>query len=90
MKPGLAPTIGDPTPGCGLRVRHDHPRALPSADFNCACGDFAEDAAGDREVQQLVIRAERHMRDECTNPAVRAAAAHRDWRRHHPTTKRRK
>ncbi|RLL66969.1 hypothetical protein [Streptomyces sp. Z26] len=90
MSPALGPTVGGDTPGPGLRVRLDHPKALPSADFCCACGQLAEDAVGAREVQQLVIRAERHMRDTCTNPAVRAAAAHRDWRRHHPPKKRRK
>lgn len=90
MTPGIAPTIGGDRPGYGLRVRLDHPKALATADFNCACGAMAEDATGEREVQQLVIRAERHMRDHCTDPNVRAAAALRDWRRHHPAKTRRK
>lgn len=69
---GLGPTIGGDQPGPGLRIRLDHPKALPSADFTCSCG-HTEDATGAREVQQLVARAERHQRDDCTNPAVRAA-----------------
>lgn len=89
MTPGIAPTIGGDRPGYCLRVRLDHPKALATADFTCACGDMAEDATGEREVQQLVIRAERHMRDTCPNPNVRAAAL-RDWRRNHPTAKTRK
>lgn len=76
---GLAPTIGGARPGSGLRVRFDHRNTdLASADFACRCGHPAEDAVGALAVQQLVIRAERHMRDDCPLPDVRRAAAHRD------------
>jgi hypothetical protein len=80
---GIAPTIGGLHPGYGLRIRKDGPKKLATADFNCVCGELAEDAVGDDEVQQLAIRAERHMRDDCTNKDVRAAAARRDFRRKH-------
>lgn len=85
---GIAPTIGGDRPGCGLRVRLDHPKALAAADFNCPCGDFAEDATGEHEVQQLVIRAARHMRDDCTNTEVRAAAGLQYARLQHSLTRR--
>ena len=72
---GLAPTIGNPRPGYGLRVRLDSNKAksLASGDFACPCG-LAEDATGYGEVQALVVRYGRHQRDECPNPEVRAAA----------------
>lgn len=87
---GLGPTIGNPRPGYGLRVRLDHAKAktLAAADFNCAGGDFAEEAVGYEAVKELVIRAERHMRDECTNEDVRAAAAQRSARRTQQARKR--
>lgn len=88
MSGRVTPTICDPKPGFGLRVRFDHPRALPVADADCRCGTFAESAVGEVEVQRLVIRFERHARDECPLPEVRAAAATRDWRRRNPTTRR--
>ncbi|MGO4630538.1 hypothetical protein AB4225_06275 [Streptomyces sp. 2RAF24] len=87
---GIGPTIGGPRPGCGLRVRMDHNKALPTGDFNCACGEFAEDAVGRDEVAAMAIRAERHMRDECPVPAVRAAAALRSDRRARQIKKARK
>lgn len=71
----LRPTIGGPKPGFGLRVRKDGNRATASADFNCSCGHAEGPVTGDVEAESLVIRAGRHMRDECANPAVRAAAA---------------
>jgi hypothetical protein len=72
----LGPTIGGPHPGHGLRVRFPPPKAhsMASADFSCSCGKYAEDAVGYEAVEQLVIKAGRHQRDECTNPEVRAAA----------------
>ncbi|MFF5285222.1 hypothetical protein [Streptomyces sp. NPDC013171] len=78
---GIGPTIGSPRPGFGLRVRMDHNRALPTGDFNCRCGEFAEDAVGPEEVASMAVRAERHMRDDCPLPDVRAAAALRSARR---------
>jgi len=81
---GIAPTIGGQHPGFGLRIRKDGSKKLATGDVNCPCGEYAEDAVGDDEVQQMAIRAERHMRDECTNPDVRAAAARRDHRRNNP------
>ncbi|AQW55255.1 hypothetical protein ACIQPP_05395 [Streptomyces violaceusniger] len=85
MNAPLAPTICDPGHGFGIRVRMDHPKALPAADADCRCGQFAGAATGEVAVQNLVIRAERHMRDECSIPEVRKAAALRDYRRKHPT-----
>ncbi|WP_329151271.1 hypothetical protein OIU91_28510 [Streptomyces sp. NBC_01456] len=85
---GIGPTIGTPQPGFGLRVRLDHKRALASGDFNCRCGELAEDAVGHDEVRQMAVRAERHMRDECPLEEVRAAAAMRDHRRKNPRKKR--
>jgi hypothetical protein len=75
---GIAPTIGNPHPGYGLRVRLDSNRAksLASADYACPCGQ-AEDATGYAEVNALVVRYGRHQRDECPNPEIRAAAARR-------------
>lgn len=78
MRPGVGPSIGGPRPGFGLRIRLDSPRALATGDCNCACGEFAEDAVGADQVQQMTVRAERHMRDECPLCHVRAAAARRD------------
>ncbi|WP_327162070.1 hypothetical protein [Streptomyces zaomyceticus] len=78
---GIGPTIGGPRPGFGLRVRMDHNRALPTADFNCRCGEFAEDAVGREEVASMAVRAERHMRDDCALTDVRAAAGLRATRR---------
>lgn len=92
MSVGLGPTIGGSRPGYGLRVRLDSPKAksLASADFACSCGRPSEDAVGYEAVQQLAIRAERHMRDECPNDDVRQAAALRDVRRKQQQNKRRK
>lgn len=89
---GVGPTIGNPHPGCGLRVRLDHAKAksLAAADFTCPCGRPPEDALGYEAVEQLVIRAERHMRDECPDEHVRAAAALRSKRRKQHARKRRK
>lgn len=89
---GIGPTICNPNPGPGLRVRLDHARAksLASADWVCPCGRPAEDAVGYDNVEGLVIRAERHMRDECPNEHVRAAAAMRSERRKQHARKRRK
>ncbi|MFF5451839.1 hypothetical protein ACFY40_11440 [Streptomyces sp. NPDC012950] len=80
---GIGPTIGNPAPGPGLRVRLDHAKAktLAAADFVCSCGRPPEDAVGYDAVEALVIRAERHMRDDCPVPEVRAAAAQRSARR---------
>lgn len=80
---GVGPTICGPNPGYGLRVRLDHAKAkgLASADFACPCRRPAEDAVGYEAVEALVIRAERHMRDECPDPQVRKAAALRSARR---------
>jgi hypothetical protein len=86
---GFGPTIGNPRPGFGLRVRSDSPNtSLASADWSCACGAPSEDAIGFKAVLQLVVRAERHRRDECTNEDVRRAAALRDHRRKHPGKRR--
>ena len=72
----LGPTIGNPNPGYGLRVRLDNAKAksLAAGDFTCPCGR-AEDAVGYPEVEALVIRYGRHRRDECPIPETRAAAA---------------
>ncbi|GGX02160.1 hypothetical protein [Streptomyces chryseus] len=74
---GIGPTIGNPRPGFGLRVRLDHAKAkdLAAADFECSCGLPAEDAIGYDAVAALVIRAGRHMRDDCPDQDVRRAAA---------------
>lgn len=89
---GVGPTVANPRPGFGLRVRLDHAKAksLAAADFNCACGQLAEDAIGFDAVEALVIRAERHMRDDCPIPEVRAAAALRSARRKQQATRKRK
>lgn len=73
---GIGPTIGNPHPGYGLRVRLDHAKAksLAAADFTCPCGR-AEDAVGYAETEQLVIRALRHRRDDCPIPEVREQGA---------------
>ncbi|RPK76387.1 hypothetical protein EES45_23125 [Streptomyces sp. ADI97-07] len=85
---GFGPTIGNPNPGPGLRVRFDGSKSIVSADWSCACGAPSEDAMGPDPVEQLVLRAERHRRDECTNEDVRRAAALRDHRRKHPGKRR--
>ncbi|MFF9568465.1 hypothetical protein [Streptomyces sp. NPDC014685] len=82
---GIGPTIGNPAPGPGLRVRFDGPKSMVSADWSCACGAPGEDAIGPDAVQQLVLRAERHRRDTCPNEDVRQSAAMRDHRRRHPS-----
>lgn len=73
---GIGPTLGNPHPGYGLRVRLDHAKAksLAAADFTCPCGQ-AEDAVGYAATEQLVIRAQRHRRDACPIPEVREQAA---------------
>ena len=82
---GFGPSIGNPTPGPGLRVRFDGKNtSLVTADWACACGAPSEDAIGPDAVHQLVLRAERHRRDTCPDKHVRAAAALRDHRRKHP------
>ncbi|WP_431784372.1 hypothetical protein [Streptomyces chumphonensis] len=78
MSGPITPTICGPQPGYGLRVRCDGNRALAVADVDCRCGQLAASATGALEVQQLVVRAERHMRDDCPIPEVRRAAAFRD------------
>ncbi|MFF9690270.1 hypothetical protein [Streptomyces sp. NPDC014623] len=85
---GFGPTIGNPRPGPGLRVRFDGSKSLVCADWSCACGAPSEDAIGPDNVQQLVLRAERHRRDECTDEDVRRAAALRAHRRKHPGKRR--
>ncbi|MFJ7067528.1 hypothetical protein [Streptomyces sp. NPDC101115] len=89
---GIGPTIGGPRPGPGLRIRLDHAKAksLAAADFVCVCGLPAEDAVGYDAVQSLAIRAERHMRDDCPVPEVRAAAALRSERRARQNQRKRK
>ncbi|WP_406459760.1 hypothetical protein OH768_33820 [Streptomyces sp. NBC_01622] len=72
---GIGPTIGNPHPGYGLRVRKDGNRGLAVADADCPCGRFSKAAQGDVEVESLVIGYGRHRRDECPIPAIRAAAA---------------
>lgn len=72
---GIAPTIGDPHPGFGLRVRKNGTRTLAVADADCRCGQFNRAAQGDVEVESLVIAYGRHRRDECPIPEIRAAAA---------------
>jgi len=71
----IAPTIGDPRPGYGLRVRKDGNKALAVADADCPCGQFSRAAKGDVEVESLVIGYGRHRRDQCSIPEIRAAAA---------------
>ncbi|MFI9600364.1 hypothetical protein ACIHCX_10865 [Streptomyces sp. NPDC052043] len=73
---GIGPTIGNPRPGCGLRVRLDSNKAksLASGDYMCPCG-HAEDATGHAEVEALAIRYGRHRRDDCPIPEIRAAGA---------------
>jgi hypothetical protein len=73
---GLGPTIGNPHPGYGLRVRFPPGKAhgLAAADFTCPCG-HAEDAVGYAEVAALTVRYGRHRRDECPIPEIRAAGA---------------
>lgn len=85
---GFGPTIGNPAPGPGLRVRFDGSTSIVAADWSCACGAPSEDAMGPYGVQQLVLRAERHRRDTCPNEDVRTAAAMREHRRQHPSKKR--
>lgn len=85
---GFGPTIGHPRPGPGLRVRFDGSKSMVAADWACACGAPSEDAIGHDAVHQLVLRAERHRRDTCTNEDVRQAAALRDHRLKNPSKKR--
>jgi hypothetical protein len=87
---GLGPTVGNPWPGYGLRVRLDSNKAksLASADFNCPCG-HGEDAVGYEQTEALVIRSARHQRDNCPIPDVREAAARRYAALQHSLTKRR-
>lgn len=87
---GLAPTIGGDRPGYGLRIRKDGKRTPGSADFNCRCGHAEGPVIGDFEAETLAVRSERHMRDDCPLPDIRAAAALRDERRKRSNTKRRK
>ena len=87
---GLGPTIGNPHPGYGLRVRFDSKaRDLASADFTCPCGR-AEDATGHDEVQALVVRYGRHRRDECPLPKIREAGAREYAALQHSQSKRRR
>jgi hypothetical protein len=87
---GLGPTIGNPFPGYGLRVRFDSKaRDLASADFTCPCG-LAEDATGYAKVHALVVRYGRHRRDECPLPEIRAAGAREYAALQHSVSKRRK
>lgn len=73
---GIGPTIGNPHPGYGLRVRLDSNKAksLASGDYSCPCG-HAEDAVGYAEVELLAVRYSRHRRDECPIPEVREEGA---------------
>lgn len=91
MTTGLGPTIGNPRPGYGLRVRLDNARAksLAAADFTCPCG-HAEDAVGYAEAEQLAVRAQRHRRDHCPIPEVREQAARQYAALQHSLAKRRK
>lgn len=88
---GIGPTIGNPHPGYGLRVRLDGAKgkALAAADCNCPCG-HADDAVGYVEVEALVIRYGRHQRDDCPIPEVREAAARHYAALQHSLTKRRR
>lgn len=87
MSGPTAPTIGDPRPGFGLRIRRDSNRSTPSADFNCPCGHADGPVNGAHEAESLVIRAGRHMRDDCPLTEVRAAAALRYARLSNPRRK---
>lgn len=89
MPGALLPTIGDPDPGFGLRVRLDGPRTLPIADFNCRCG-HAEGATGGPEVVALVDRFEAHTQNECPIAEVREAAAFRSAARRRTEAKKRR
>lgn len=86
----ITPTIGDPRPGYGIRVRKDANRSLAVADADCPCGQFSRAAKGDVEVEALVIGYGRHRRDECPIPAIRAAAARQYAALQHSMNKRRK
>lgn len=85
---GFAPTIGDPRPGYGLRVRVTNVWAggLVAGDYSCPCG-LAEDATGLSDVTALVIRYGRHRRDECPLPEVRQAGAREYAALQHSLTK---
>ncbi|MFJ8755643.1 hypothetical protein [Streptomyces cyaneofuscatus] len=89
MTGALLPTIGDPDPGFGLRVRLDGPRTLPIADFNCRCGR-AEGATGQAEVIALVGRFEIHTQRDCPIAEVREAAALRSAARKRSEAKKRR
>ncbi|MGW2742339.1 hypothetical protein [Streptomyces sp. NPDC001450] len=88
---GIGPTIGNPHPGYGLRVRLDSSKAksLAAGDFTCPCG-HAEDAVGYAAVEELAIRYSRHRRDECPIPEIRAAGAREYAALHHSKNKRRR
>lgn len=88
---GIGPTIGNPQPGYGLRVRFPPGKAktLAAADFTCPCG-HAEDAVGYAEVEALAVRYSRHRRDDCPIPEIRAAGAREYAALQHSLTKRRK
>jgi hypothetical protein len=88
---GLGPTIGNPRPGYGLRVRMDNQRAqdLASADFTCPCG-HAEGATGYGRVHALVVRYARHRRDDCPIPEIRKAGAREYTALQHSLSKKRK
>ncbi|WP_327671883.1 MULTISPECIES: hypothetical protein [unclassified Streptomyces] len=85
---GLGPTICNPRPGHGIRVRLDNAKAkeLAAADFTCPCG-HAEDAVGYFESEQLVVRAQRHRRDSCPIPEVREEARRQYAALHRSLTK---
>lgn len=73
---GLGPTIGNPRPGYGLRVRVTDPWSggIVAGDYSCRCG-LAEDATGLADVSALAVRYARHQRDDCPIPEIREAAA---------------
>lgn len=91
MSTGIGPTIGNPRPGYGIRIRLDNPKAmgLSSADFACPCG-HAEDATGHAAVQALAVRYARHRRDACPIPEIRAAGAREYAALQHSLSKRRR
>jgi hypothetical protein len=90
MTPGLGPSIGNPHPGYGLRIRFDSKALdLASADYSCPCGQ-AEDTVGYADVQALAVRYARHRRDDCPIPEVREAAARHYAALQHSMTKRRR
>ncbi|MEV5911099.1 hypothetical protein AB0M00_19625 [Streptomyces chartreusis] len=90
MSAAITPTVGDPRPGYGLRVRKDGIRTLAVADADCPCGQFSRAASGDVEVESLVISYGRHRRDECPIEAVRVAAERQYAQLQQSLSKRRK